>query len=795
MQISELTYLFQILQLCLLVILGLGHCQDEVPSRIQIETSINRTIEEVERMIKEDPKLPRLSRSEIVDILFNITSKDVNSYEDEQDVEKARMEYQRALMVVLPYSPDNSSHENLKDLYTKPPMVQMISDSGETGNIEMVYEDDGEMEEIVYPEEPREPNREFDTFSNNFVVSENVEDTGSEKDDTEESTGSYENHREIYSEVVDPIDFKTFSSVVNIRPIYDGKPRIVHAESPDRFNFNLNNLQAKPKTTSEPVIASTSEIPEEFEDSVSTDSKLQIVYSTTVSTARPLTTKFTTKVNSELSTEPTSASPVTTHRHVLTSDQWHYNAPPQTTTDIPKKVYPEYKFHAQTPSPGNVKPQGHYDSVNPSSSTTKRPNVEIKIEGQNNEKKHQDGMQYFKAEEASPVYVTPMSSNSTNQVKNKFSSSYAASGGGISKVSATMPPMRSEMKDLLASIGLSEGNPDKQPKVESKLPISGSSDLTYGQVSGLETTGVDTPSILSQNTFGSANYDYKKGTQNLTPDMQLLFQAFGLQNSKETATAVSTTTKKPTPVVVNLNSYSSFRPLPTTNVENRDMRDFLAKFGLGTSDGEKTRDHKSIKTKKNSEESPPSLIEAVPDNMKKILENIGLISRSQKSVELKSTTAFLPVPSPTPKLHVFKPYETPIQTKDQKEKINKLLDTVRKVQLGTADSHDVQVAAKDLLETTKTLQSGPDPLSLEDILNIYNEGIKNEVKRQEEVTTTTTSGDSSDTSTPLATGIQKLILYVLGSSQFWVGKMIQGLTRMRIVLTKAFNKLKEVDGD
>ncbi|XP_015509545.2 uncharacterized protein LOC107216773 [Neodiprion lecontei] len=723
-----------IIPLCLLVIIGLGHCQDELPSRTQIETSINRTIDEVERMIREDPRLPRLSRSEIVDILFNITSKDViDSKADKESIDKARMEYQRALMVVLPYSP-NSTQENLKDLYTKPPMVQMVSDTSDSANYEISY-DEGEMEGgIIYTEKSGEPSFALDTPLDNHVASDNPVEL---KDEIEESTGSYENHRDTYSEVLDPIDFKTLSTVSNFRPIYDGKPRVVHVESPERFSFNLNNLQTTPRSSFDSTDSIVyRQAPEQFEDSLSTDSKLEIVYSTTVNTRKPPTTKFTDEVRQELSTESTTMSSETTSHHVLASDQWHYNAPPAAVE--PVKQYPEYKFPVQKVSLESVISEA-------SSTTTRMPEMTINIQGQNSDKKHG-----FQMENLSPMFVNSMSTSTTSPVKTKFSSTYVANSAGVPKVSPTMPPMRSEIKDLLASIGLSESNPDQQPNVGSTVQFSGSNNLVPQQISGLEVPGTNSPSILNQNTFGSSNYDYKKGTQNLTPDMRLLLQTFGLQTSKNSETP-STTTKKPTPVIVNLNSYSNFRPLPTMNVKDQDMRDFLAKFGLGDGDNQKTRGHKSVKTRKSAEASPPSLIEAVPDNMRKILENIGLITRSEKSYQYNETVSSHSSSLPgTPKLHVFKPHETPGHTQEQKEKINKLLDTVRKVQSGSANSQEVQVAAKDLLETTKTLQNGPDPLSLEEILNIYNEGIKNEVKRQEDATTPATDG-GADNATLLST--------------------------------------------
>ena len=69
-----------------------------------------------------------MTRQEIVKILQNITFQDLKEFkEDKEKLERARNLYQRALMVVLPYSAEESAG-NLKDLYTKPPMTRIISD-------------------------------------------------------------------------------------------------------------------------------------------------------------------------------------------------------------------------------------------------------------------------------------------------------------------------------------------------------------------------------------------------------------------------------------------------------------------------------------------------------------------------------------------------------------------------------------------------------------------------------------------------------------------------------------------
>lgn len=78
----------------------------------------------MERLVSENPKLPKLSRQKIVDILHNITSKELAKVKNKETFEKTRDAYQRALYVVLPYNANNSD-EDLKDLYTKPPIVHL----------------------------------------------------------------------------------------------------------------------------------------------------------------------------------------------------------------------------------------------------------------------------------------------------------------------------------------------------------------------------------------------------------------------------------------------------------------------------------------------------------------------------------------------------------------------------------------------------------------------------------------------------------------------------------------------
>ncbi|XP_033207914.1 uncharacterized protein DDB_G0284459 isoform X2 [Belonocnema kinseyi] len=621
--------------LCLLAVLGLGRCLDHVPSREEIEASINRTIEEVEKKVQADPSLPRLSRKDIVDILHNITTKDLISYGN-KTLENTRNDYQRALMVVLPYN-TNGSNESLEELYTKPPMVKMVSDDLDTNDNE---------------------NQKFELPSENlitiFPTSNSVNAVSTTKD----------HHKH-----------------------FEGDQRL--DKRPERFSFDLEKLAKVPVTTEKPlhtwkpIPKKTTNTP----DSAQSSSSGYVDYNTKVSTTdKPIS-------------KPT--------QHILSSDQWSYHAPPTT----PKARYP-------------LPQKGFF-----------LPTMQSTLDERNKEEnKKQELFTLFEdsdvmTEHSSPIYVTPMSESKPKSV-------YTLAAGGFLS-STTPPPMRKEVEDLLQSIGLRPmQNDDKkldlifdQKLLDSKFQIPDTSNVIQGQVTGLTAADIKAASIIDQNTFDNSDTKFKKGVDNLTPSVQLLFQKFGLQtslNAEASTSTTTTTTVKPT--LPGYNSYSNFKPLPNSAVQDKEMRDFLARFGLGVGE---SRSQKAISPRKNTREEPPSLIEAVPGNMKRILENIGLITKSRARSEVGSRKEINVQTTAAPQLHVFKPHETSVFNDKQRSKINELLETVKKVQRGKANVEEVQRVADEVLETTKSLPEGPDPASLEEILKLYKEDLRNEVKRQQ----------------------------------------------------------------
>ncbi|XP_076659709.1 uncharacterized protein LOC143363018 [Halictus rubicundus] len=685
---------------CLLLVLGLGHGQDnDLPSRMEIESSINRTIEEVERQLREDPSLPRLTRQDIVRFLQNITSQDLNSFKDQEKIDKARQLYQRALMVVLPYNPAESK-EDLNDLYTKPPMVQMIPDTLKSSSSPKVSSDSSKKKKV---EEVEDKSRK-ETIIDLTVPS---ADENLVSRDPQSLKNQYKNHRETYSEV------RTKAPL---------KETLKLDSAPVRFTFNLENLQKnalateKTTTTKRPV----------YRHNGTKNSELEIVYSTSI-TELP-----TTKSASQGMITIDHGKSKISH-NVLSSNQWHYNAPPS----VPLKPTMPSKFNKIQFLPTiNSDPEDRPVALPTKTLAAMTTDSEVMEQ------------LIMNTERPTALYVTPMSTGTSSKVK--YSSTYSINSAGFraaTSTTTTATPMRPEVMDLLASIGLRPDNysnvedvfKKNKELIENKSQIPNTNGLIPGSVSGLSSTGPDPVSILDQNTFNGPGSEIKKGVENLTPDVQLLFQRFGLQTSKldQSTTSTERTT-------INFNDYTNFKPLPASNVKDQEMREFLARFGLGVNDNRK---QKSMKQTTRA----PSVVEAVPNNMRGILENMGLISTTLKPTRSTPKVVDDMESTATSTYHVFKPHEVKVGDEKQRVKINELLDTVKMVQEGKADIQNVKKAANDLLEATKTLKGGPDPLRLEEIIKTYSEDARNEIKRQQEPETTTAATTEATNTTTTAT--------------------------------------------
>ncbi|KAK0082433.1 hypothetical protein PV325_010402 [Microctonus aethiopoides] len=768
---------FSILLLCFLTAFGLGRCLDELQTREEIERSINRTITEVERLMKIDPSLPQLSRAEIVDILHNITSKDMDSLEE--SVENTRLDYQRALTVVLPYNSRDAKNEDIQNLFTKPPMIQVIPDSGTM---------------LPYSSIQEEPPVSSDPIIENIISTKYPDEV---KDQFPNDKNKYKNHRTTYDEPA-KVDL-----------------------SLQKFNSNFNNFNSQKAiwSTASSISKLINSDKNEDNDNSTTKPKLQIIYSTSV-TDKPTTKMFKTttfRTNNEFRpTMPVTKSTV----NILTSDQWKYFAPPSTTasttttstttstttttttTEKPTttRKLPRIAAKYSKPSPFRHKSQPFQPTVISTSThqwPTHPPRQPLKNRPELSSKAP-DMITFdmsdvkMMSDEATPMlFVTPMSTKGSGKIFKPSSTLASNKVVQPQKVSVTPTPVRKEVTSLLASIGLqpteekigkdkisnNEINLDKEQGIFAtnfEIPVINNT-LSHETLQS-STDKVNSSSIINQSNFNNA----QKGVDNLSSDIQKLFQRFGLQTSESDAT--STTTKAPTPFSFKANSWSNFKPLPKSEVKDATMKDFLATFGLGV-------ENRNAKTVKMSKGRSSSVIEAVPSAMKNILENIGLIIRPKvpRNVQLKTTTTTSTTTTSTTedpeKMHVFKPHEVLFGDPLQRTKINELLDTVKLVQEGEADVSDVRKVADDLLKTTKTLQDGPNPLNLDEFFRLYNDDIKNEVKRQE-----SKANLSNDTSTINNSGIEKFMIYVLGTWQSWTNRTITAFQNIKNVLTNFIDK-------
>ncbi|XP_008208142.1 probable serine/threonine-protein kinase nek3 isoform X1 [Nasonia vitripennis] len=702
---------------CLLAFIGLGSSSEiekVMPSRFEIESSINRTIEEVEKMIQDNPSLPKLSRADIVNILYNITAKDMHSIEDEalEALEKTRADYQRALMVVLPYKVKDSG-ENLDELYTKPPMVQMVADEAS---------------------DPKKDSRIETVYNPSLFTQSNAQQSENLIENKHQLVTAHMRFGDSKKSKIDENkNLKSFSQVTTTtaKTLTNEKSEF----EPQKFTFNLEALDQRAEAshtsiaTKRPIYKGTFS---RYRTSTQKPPKLEVIYSTTSKTT-PRTTTTT-----EAQTETTTVLNKST-QNILSSDQWQYYAPPTTTTSRTLKP-DDSPWKPMLPSKGFFLPTV-------SSDESDEPNFSIlKMED------FEKVMQTTTTARPSPIFVTP--SVTTHQ--KKVQSSIENTGEGFklrTTTSSTVPPapMREEVEQLLKSIGLQPIKPAK-PQNDFKLDqnsldalLKANFDNAKIKSTKFQTVKTDVLTPIKDNSFKAPTSSIKDRVKNLSPEIQLLFQQFGLQvpGSVGIPTTTTTTTTTPRPTIpTSVNSYTHFKPLPTAPVKDRDFRNFLARFGLGTGEN---RNQKAMQPKQVTKR--PSLIEAVPENMKKILENIGLIRKAPKvevdfepNFEIQTQPpSFVELTTTPLNEHIFKPYEIEVNDKEQNEKIKNLLNTVRMVQEGKANVQDVQRVAHNLLQSTKSLASGPDPLKLEEILNNYRDNLKNEVKRQEEQTTTVAS--------------------------------------------------------
>ncbi|VEN64806.1 unnamed protein product, partial [Callosobruchus maculatus] len=87
---------------------------------------IDEVVLQVERLISSHPNLPRLTRGEILDLLENITTSDLEQYQREHMDSIPRGRNPKAYMVVKAYSPEGDEASKMEELFTKTPVTQIV---------------------------------------------------------------------------------------------------------------------------------------------------------------------------------------------------------------------------------------------------------------------------------------------------------------------------------------------------------------------------------------------------------------------------------------------------------------------------------------------------------------------------------------------------------------------------------------------------------------------------------------------------------------------------------------------
>ncbi|PNF20257.1 hypothetical protein B7P43_G15457 [Cryptotermes secundus] len=374
------------------------------------------------------------------------------------------------------------------------------------------------------------------------------------------------------------------------------------------------------------------------------------------------------------------------------------------------------------------------------------------------------------------LFITPATDGSVSQ-PTKYSSLYSAS----EIVTTQKPVMRDDIKEILASIGLF---PDKE---------------THNKTPGTSTT--------------TAMPDIATAAESLSSEMKELLISFGLlpspndiQQATKSQDHRQAYDQQAASPVADPSSYLSFKPLPLAANENKedeedkylmssDMKQFLASFGLvSTSDAEEGysnsgsfhehsnvhgfRSRKALKTEaqtlmnssgnltnqesghsvENSSETVPHInMDLLTDEMKQVLENLGLLPSTE-------------LPTNNNESHIFNPSAHSASlhpTEEEAQRLSKLLDTIKKLmkENGTItqdeidglnasisfilppvpveDSSKTAQLAEDLPTTLSEerkegsnavplhhIKDAPNPLSLEELL-LVQEDSKNEIKRQQ----------------------------------------------------------------
>ncbi|XP_021928895.1 uncharacterized protein LOC110834251 isoform X2 [Zootermopsis nevadensis] len=768
---------------------------------------VNRTIKEVEEILAVNPELPRLSRSEIFEILNNITSQDqtlvpagesesINGLQPQNY--KTHEEYlraMRALMLVMPYNAKNLSETKIQELYTKAPIIQFIEDNSK---------------EVVTTVRTK-----FNPSVTTISASTTTEQSEFNEQHFQQEKERPDNH-EVYHK---PYDTQFIHPDTN----YNYETETQHTtltteQSSTTKRFKHNYHRRRRPTTSTPD-------PEQF---------ISQHYKTTKLSPgdQPVTTVYPERISNYKTTDHyyQSAKLSTLQQAVTTVYPEMINLQEGDTSpdhiNLGYNVQLQSSLQNKTQLPNGLRPNPSQTRTKPASTiTTDEPLSSPEPTGIGLDLPHdmKNLLTSFNVEDhlSDPeplvhntsdkviMFVTPPTADPLPE-STKLSSHYSASELTFGKTTTEKTVMRDDVKELLASIGLF---PDKER--QETVPTTTSTTTTMPDVAA--------------------------AAESLSSEMKDLLISFGLlpsENDIRQASYQESATEGPAQAydqqaaspVVNPSSYLSFKPLPLAENESKeddedkylmssDMKQFLASFGLvSTSDSDEGypsrgsftehgdvhgfRSQKSLKIEaqslknssdniadevpahafKSNETMPHINMDILTDEMKEILGNLGFLPDTNFTTALskKKTNNF--------EGHVFNPsvHLASLNLTDlEAQRLTKLLDTIKKLMKDngtiTQDEIDALNASISFIlppvqrsnetvtsegdvanvlpvlfvpkkQTNKSLSLGnikdvPDPLSLEELLLVPAD-IKNEIKRQQSNNGTSNSSTAESTQDP-----------------------------------------------
>ena len=750
-------------------------------------TDINVTVEEVEEILAADPQLPRLSRSEILEILDNMTNamperESISANVSHTGHYKSREEYlraMRALILVLPYNAKNLSESKIQELYTKAPIIRFIEDYSEAVTTVKTKTNPSPAITLltsttVEPQQTKYTNHEI------YHQSHDLQPTHPDS------------HHNYESETKAPQTTTTLTMKQN--------------SSTKRFNHR----RRRPTTTT----TTTSQAPGSYEYQFLNE--------------RYETTKLSSGEKTVTTVYPQKTSDYNT------TDQYYKPSKTVTVQETVTTVYPErtnfqegiispnyisqnYNVHLQSPLQNKTK---HYNGLQPNASQQKikpistandnEPHSSMEVTGIGfdlpSDMKHllmsfsvDDQLSNHPVHNTSKEIMPLATSEKAGSFPGlpKYSSQYSASELVFERTTTQKPVMRDDVKEILESIGLFTNKESQDGVTETPLTTTTTT-----------TTTTATPDVAA-------------AAESLSSEMKDLLISFGLlpsandiQQGSDSVSAGYVGSPDVDPV-----SYLSFKPLPLTTNHNRedkedkqlmssDMKAFLASFGLiPTSDSDegysstgsfsergsvrRFRSQKAVTmdTQPSANNSsnvtinkldlssnvtiPPINTDMLTDEMKEILENLGFLPFSNLSMR-KTNPDEGHIFNPSSHLASLHP------TKEEAQRLTKLIDTIKKLmkENGTITQdeidalnasisiilppatvkHDNKTAhsASDLANVLPVLfvqknksvlldhiKDAPDPLSLEELLLVTDDN-KNEVKRQQSSNGTTTEATNQD---------------------------------------------------